>query len=158
MNVTGLMSQPVCACRDEESLRTAAERMWEHDIGVLPVVDDGGRLVGVVTDRDICMTAYLRGQTLEQCRIDSAMTREVASCHCETSVEDAQELMRQLQIRRLPVVDDQGRPVGMLSLNDLALAAARAESGRLGLQREGVLATLAAVSLHRRPQPGNGHS
>jgi CBS domain-containing protein len=158
MNVTGLMSQPVHACRDEESLRSAAERMWDQDIGVLPVVDDGGRLVGVVTDRDICMTAYLRGQRLDQCRIDSAMTREVASCHCDTSIEDAQELMRRLQIRRLPVVDDQGRPVGMLSLNDLALAASRTESGRLGLRREGVLATLAAVSLHRRAQAGDGQS
>lgn len=152
MNVTGLMSQPVHACRDEESLRSAAEQMWQQDIGVLPVVDGDGRLVGVVTDRDICMTAYLRGQSLDQCRIDSAMTRDVASCHCETTLEDAQELMRRLQIRRLPVVDDQGRPVGMLSLNDLALAAARSESERIGLRREGVLATLAAVSLHRRPQ------
>ncbi|MDX2169447.1 MAG: CBS domain-containing protein [Deltaproteobacteria bacterium] len=151
MNVAGLMSSPVRACRADETLHSAAERMWQGDIGVLPVVDPGGRLVGVVTDRDIAMTAYLRGQPLDACSVGEVMTHEVASCHAETSVEDAQEVMRTLQIRRLPVVDDAGRPVGMLSLNDLALAAARPDNGRLGLRREAVLATLAAVSLHRRP-------
>ena len=152
MTVSELMTTPVCTCRNEDTLRVAAERMWDGDIGVVPVVNDEGRLTGILTDRDICMAAYLRGQTLEECRVDAVMRTDVAACHPDNSLEDVQEIMRTLQVRRLPVVDDEGRPVGMVSLNDLALAATRAENGRMGLHREGVLATFAAVSLHRRPQ------
>jgi CBS domain-containing protein len=127
--------------------------MWAGDCGALPVVDDDGHLAGIITDRDVCMTAYLRGVSLDQCDVGSAMTTAVVACGADDSLDQAQESMRAAQIRRLPVIDADGCPIGMLSLNDLALAAPRAENGRLGMRKESVLATLSAISQHRTSDP-----
>jgi CBS-domain-containing membrane protein len=81
------------------------------------------------------------------------MTTAVVACGADDSLDQAQESMRAAQIRRLPVIDADGCPIGMLSLNDLALAAPRAENGRLGMRKESVLATLSAISQHRTSDP-----
>ncbi|MGB8330378.1 MAG: CBS domain-containing protein, partial [Polyangiales bacterium] len=101
-------------------LSTAAQLMWEHDFGALPVMGSDDRVIGIVTDRDICMAAYTQGRPLHAISVQVAMAKEVFTCRPEDSVEDAEHLMGDKQIRRLPVLDEAGQLVGMLSLGDVA--------------------------------------
>ncbi len=123
MKVEQLMKRPVRTCQSEDSLDWVAEIMWEADCGCLPVVDGEERLVAVVTDRDICMAAHFQGGPLYALKVRGAMSKQVFACHPQDAIADAENIMRSNQIRRLPVVDEENRVVGILSLNDLALEA-----------------------------------
>jgi CBS domain-containing protein len=133
MHVEARMTPEPVVCRPEDSLDTAASRMRDGDCGCLPVVDADGRVVGMVTDRDICMTALTTAATLAEVRVARAMTRHVATTRPLDSLEDAEYTMRQHQVRRLPVVDDRARVIGMLSCHDLLRSVAEnGDHGRDG--------------------------
>lgn len=150
MRIKDIMSKPAVTCRPDHTLNTAARLMWEHDCGVVPVVDDRDTLVGVITDRDVCMAAYTRGSPLGEISVSSAMANKVFACQPTDSLEAAEQLMSAQQIRRLPVVDGNQHPIGLVSLNDIARYAASVRK-RNGLDRE-VTQTLAAIC-QPRPQP-----
>lgn len=80
MKAKDLMTTDVKCCAEYNTLNTAAQMMWEHDIGCVPVVDKEGRAIGVLTDRDICMGAYIQGVLLTGALVTSAMSKEVFSC------------------------------------------------------------------------------
>lgn len=120
MRVEQLMNQPVRTCRRTDSLNQAAQLMWDHDCGVLPVVDDRGLLVGIITDRDICMASYTQGRSLLELVVETAMATRVFSCHIKDDIQAAERLMSEKKVRRLPVIDAGGRPAGMISLSDIA--------------------------------------
>lgn len=143
MRIEQLMTKPAITCSTNDTLNTAAQLMWEHDCGAIPVVDEGGRLAGIVTDRDICMATYTRGSAPQAIPVTTAMSRDVCSCAVGDSVETAEQLMRERRIRRIPVVDEAGRPIGLLSLNDITRSAARAK--KRGDVDRGVVDTLAAI-------------
>jgi CBS domain-containing protein len=145
------MSQPAITCSVHDTLNCAARLMWENDCGVLPVVGDDGRLAGVVTDRDICMSAYTQGKPLSEIPVSSAMARQVFSCHPQDSLAAAEHWMSKVQIRRMPVIDDDNRPVGVLSLNDMARSVATTRTTD-GLDQE-VVQTLAAICQPRLRPP-----
>lgn len=151
MKISQIMTNDVETCAPEDNLAAAASRMWDCDIGCLPVVDGGGQVVGMVTDRDVCMAALTRGQPLHDIPVSVAMSKEVLSCAPDATLIETEEIMRSGQVRRLPVVDSDACLVGIISLNDLARLAER-EIGRknrdLGAQE--VTATLAAVCEPRR--------
>jgi CBS domain-containing protein len=151
MDVFKIMTRRVFTCRPEDNLATAAALMWDNDIGCVPVVDGEGRAVGMITDRDICMSAYLKGQPLSQIQVGAAMSHPVHSCAPDHSVVEAETVMRARCVRRMPVIDGGGRLVGILSLNDLVREAAR-QRGRKGRELGGdeVTATIAAVSQPRQ--------
>jgi CBS domain-containing protein len=140
MKVKELMAREVRICRVEDSLNRAAQLMWEGDCGVLPVVGAGGTVVGMITDKDICMAAYTRGGPVESLRVGDAMAKQVSSCSPEATLEAAMSLMKETHVRRLPVLDSQVKLVGILSLNDLAREARR--RGRPG-ERQAMSADLA---------------
>jgi CBS domain-containing protein len=142
MHIKEIMSQPAVTCPERSSLDQAARLMWEFDCGVVPIVSDDGRLAGILTDRDICMAAYTQGRPLQDIPVTTAMTREVVAVHADDGIEQAEGRMRERQIRRLPVLDGDGRPIGLVSLNDLARLAGRARKS--GVDRE-LVQTLAAV-------------
>jgi CBS domain-containing protein len=119
--------------------------MWEHDCGVLPVVDDKDRVRGVITDRDICMSAYTRGHRLSDLRVANSMSPTVVSCQPDDDVAVAAQRMAEHAVRRLPVVDDKGRIQGIVSLNDLARAGAR--------DRDVAKAASSVLELVCRPRP-----
>lgn len=152
MNVSQVMSRDVVTCRPEDNLSQAARAMWDHDIGCLPVLGWDGRVIGMITDRDIAMAAYTQGRTLVDLAVEIAMAREVFTCLETDSLIQAEEVMRAHRVRRLPVLDGNGHLQGILSLNDLALEAAR-EQGKRGreVSAQEVSATMAAVCEHRRP-------
>jgi CBS-domain-containing membrane protein len=142
MQIKDVMSHPPVTCPATSTLDHAARLMWEFDCGIIPVVNDDGRLSGVVTDRDICMAAYMQGRSLASIPIRTAMAKQVVAVHAGDPIEQAEQLMRDNQIRRLPVLDADGRLIGLLAMNDLARLAGRAKKG--GVDRE-LVRTLAAV-------------
>jgi CBS domain-containing protein len=151
--VSDMMTLEVKSCAPGDTLSAAARIMWERDCGVVPVVDQDGRLAGLITDRDICMAAYLRGQRLEECLVGDVMSRPAVTCRPDETIERAEASMREHQIRRLPIVDESGRLCGILSMNDLVLATPAEGQRRGEIRPETVVSTLAGISRHRHPQP-----
>jgi CBS domain-containing protein len=130
MKVQDVMTPQVFSCGPEATLATAAACMWEHDCGIVPVVDGGGHVVGVLTDRDVCMAAFTQGRGLEALRVSHVMSGEAFTCSADESLNDVFSRLAARQVRRLPVVDGAGKLVGMLSLNDLARACLRVGTDR----------------------------
>jgi CBS domain-containing protein len=120
MKVQNLMTAKVETCWADDSLEVSAKIMWEKDCGFVPVVDAEYRVTGVLTDRDICMAAYTQGKKLAEITVRSAMAHQVFTCRDDEPIRAAEELMRDAQVRRLPVVDADGRLVGVISLGDIA--------------------------------------
>lgn len=120
MNVQEIMTRPVVTCRPTDSLHFAAKLMWEHDCGAIPVIDDTGKLVGIVTDRDICMATYTQGKAPQAIAVTEAMAKQVFSGRFNDSLESLERLMSDKQIRRIPIVDGNQRPIGIVSMNDIA--------------------------------------
>lgn len=127
-----------------DSLQTAAETMDRHEIGCILVTDDDERLVGVITDRDICLAASREQAPLTRLRIAAFMSTRARTCRPTDSLEKACEIMRTHHIRRLAVVDDGNVILGIVSLDDLAHA-----RGQDGLSADDLASTLAAVSARR---------
>ena len=119
MRIADVMTRDVAVVSPRHSLREAAGRMDELNVGALPVCD-GKRLVGIVTDRDITVRCTAAGASPVFTQVHEAMTDEVRYCFEDAPVEEAEQEMVRLQIRRLPVVDDRKRLVGMVTLGDLA--------------------------------------
>lgn len=140
MKIRELMSSPAHTCRPQDALTTAAQRLWEHDCGILPVVDGDGRVGAVITDRDICMAAYTSGKALAELRVADCMSRTLVTCRPDDDLATAVQRMSQHQVHRLPIVDDQGQPCGLLSLNDLAVVGA--SDARVGREAMKVLAAV----------------
>ncbi len=153
MKIEALMTREVETCRPTDSLSRAAELMWDHDCGCLPVVDESGRVIGMITDRDVCMAAYTRGEPLEGVAVSAAMSKQLFSCRPRDTVRDAESIMKGKRVRRLPVVDADGRLVGLISLNDIAREAERESAGgakAVGLDE--VALTLGAICAPRGPR------
>jgi CBS domain-containing protein len=130
MRVQELMTQMPATCTRESTCAEAARIMWDCDCGSVPVVDDNGRAVGIVTDRDICMSALFRGAPLSAIAVANVMSGDLATCQADDDVKDAERVMQQRQVRRLPVVDRGGALVGILSLGDVAQRVGQAPNGR----------------------------
>lgn len=132
MTVEPLMSQPVRPCRPEETLARAAALMWAHDCGALPVcagAEGEARAIGMLTDRDACVAAMSRGKALHELKVADAMSREIRVVERDDRPEDVELFTREQKIRRVPVTDERGRFVDIVSLAELARAARRAAAG-----------------------------
>jgi CBS domain-containing protein len=97
----------------------------KHDLGCVLVEDKEGHVTGMLTDRDICMSAYIQGVPLTGALVTSAMSKQVFACRPEDDVAVAEKLMWEKQVHRLPVVDADAGLAGLISLNDIAREAAR---------------------------------
>jgi CBS domain-containing protein len=147
MNVKEVMSREIRTIRMVDRCDAAARVMWENDCGVVPVVDGNQTLVGIVTDRDLCMAGYTQGRSLGEIAVTQVMARGVATCRPDDPLATALATMQQRQVRRLPVIDARGVVVGMLASNDLTrLAAARPAA----VDGATVLRALAAIAAPRR--------
>jgi CBS domain-containing protein len=128
MKIEQLMTRTVRACRHDDPLTAAARIMWEADCGCVPVLAAGNgaeRVVGMITDRDICMAAYTQGRPLSQIPVSSAMADGVFSCRTSDSLATALRVMETNQVRRLPVLDAADHLIGMIAFADLAREAKR---------------------------------
>lgn len=102
------------------TIAEAAKMMNAHDIGMLPVTEDG-RVLGAITDRDIVVRSVAEGHNPAETPVSIAMTPDVVYVSEDRDVNEAANVMEERQVRRLIVVDDEERPVGIASLGDLAL-------------------------------------
>jgi len=144
------MTQNVHCCDRDDSLERAAQLMWEHDIGAVVVVDGAGRPIAMLTDRDISMAAYIQGKPLAKIRVGEAMSKALVTVQTANSVSDVEQVMREHQVRRVPVVNAGGELAGIVSQNDLVREAARErETSNKEISAVEVTATLAAISQPR---------
>lgn len=117
--VAEIMTPQVCTIEPQQSLRAAAERMRELDVGALPVCE-GDRILGMLTDRDVTVRAVADGMNPEECCVSDVMTPNVEFATIDQDAQEVMRLMGDKQIRRLPVVDMDKKLVGIVSLGDLA--------------------------------------
>ena len=122
MKVKDIMTVGSRTCTPDTTLAAAATLMWEGDCGVLPVLDDG-ELVGIVTDRDMFIALGTRNARAAHVRVGAVATHAVSTCGPDDEVASALATMKQARVRRLPVVDAGGKLLGIISINDIALAA-----------------------------------
>ena len=123
MKVREIMTpDPVC-CIPEDSAQNVATMLRDQDIGSMPVVMDQSshKLVGVITDRDLCCSVVAHGLDPRQTKIDRIFSLNPVTCRDGENVTACEELMQRHQIRRVPIVDGEGRCIGILSQADLAL-------------------------------------
>ena len=121
MKVKEAMHKGVEWVAPETKLKDVAQKMRDADVGAIPV-GKKDRLVGMVTDRDIAIRAVSAGESLSDVTAGDVMTKGIVYCFANEEVDDAVRIMEEKQIRRLPVIDDNKRMVGMLALGDVAQA------------------------------------
>jgi len=151
VRIQDLMSCPAITCHVNDPLNLAAHRMWDQDCGALPVVNDDGKLTGMITDRDICMAAYTQGRSLDGLLVNGAMAIHLVTVRPEQTVDEILELMSAHQVRRVPVVDADGKPIGVVSIDDLAREAVQPDS-RMKNGPAKVTHAFAAISRPRVPK------
>lgn len=137
MKVRDAMHKGVQWVDPETKVSKLAKTMREHDIGALPV-GENDRLIGMVTDRDIVCRGFSNGSHADALTARDVMSEGIVFCRDDEELDDAMHIMEQKQIRRLPVINDKKRMVGMLSLGDVSHSSARELSGEV----------LQAVSAH----------
>jgi CBS domain-containing protein len=152
MKIQDIMTCPVESCGPATDLAAAAMIMWRQDCGVVPVVDTQENVVGVITDRDICIAAATRHCRPEELRVGDVMGNRLATVRPDDDVRVALDTMRRERVRRVPVVGADKRLLGILSLNDLAQAAkpvtARATSE---LNANDLLEAYKTIGMHPLP-------
>ena len=148
-----LMTRQVASVRANDSAAAASRLMWECDCGVVPVLDTEDRVIAMVTDRDICMAATIQDRAPSAIRLTEVMSRELHACSPDDTLAYAEKLMRARQVRRLPVLDEQRRLVGILSLADIVRASPRDRAANSELMPEQVTAMLADICASRNGAP-----
>ena len=150
MKVQDVMTEDVKSCRPHTDLASAAALMWQNDCGVLPVVIDGGKVIGVITDRDIAIALGTRNKKAAQISVKDVMTADLFSATPGEDIHAALKSMRKNRVHRLPVIDDHGKLRGILSLSDVALHAVHPTGKETPvLNYDDVVGTLKAVCEHR---------
>jgi len=127
MRARDIMTKDPQCLRREDTARRAAEVMRDKDCGVVPVIDDARRVIGIVTDRDLAVRVISYGKTPDT-RLGDVMTPSVRSCAADDDLRDVERKMAELQVRRIPIVDAGGRCLGIISQADIARAAGRDSS------------------------------
>jgi len=150
MKVREVMTKtPVC-CMSVDSLQTAADLMKSHDVGAVPVVNNytERKLLGIVTDRDICIKAVALGKINGMIKVMDVMTKSPITCRPDDSIEACESKMERNQVRRIPVIDAQGVCIGIVAQADIALRDIAEHTSH----------TVAAISQHHAPAPATAHA
>jgi CBS domain-containing protein len=143
MKVHELMTTNLFTVNDSQTVNDAAQLMWEHDCGCIPVLQaEGGKLAGVITDRDIAMAGYTTGERLQDIAVTTAFSSKAIVASPDDEITDVEEWMQANQVRRIPVVNELSEVIGIVSLNDIAIAANTRGSG---ISSKQVASTLSAI-------------
>jgi len=126
MKVTDVMAKPPAFCSPQTNLAAAVEILWRQNCGILPIVDSKEKVVGLVTDRDICVALGTRNRLPSEITVSEVASGKVIACKPDDDLRGALATMAQAKVRRLPVIDGAGKLQGILSIDDVVL---RAETG-----------------------------
>lgn len=148
MKIEDVMTRRVVAARADTDLSHVARLMWDNDCGCVPVVDAEDRVVGILTDRDLCMSANFSGRALRELRAGGCMANQVVTCRASDAPAAVAKLMGASRIRRVPVTDESGRLVGLVSVGDLLCAAEGAPAKDKKAIQAALVEALTAISAH----------
>lgn len=152
MKVSDIATRKARSCDTGTNLAAAAWIMWENDCGIVPIADRANKVVGLLTDRDICMAVATRRALASDITAGDVMSGKVYSCRLGDDVRVALRTMAEHAVRRLPVVNEAAELQGVLSLSDVVLAARDPRQAREGDPTWAeVMQTLASVSRPRQP-------
>jgi CBS domain-containing protein len=119
MKVKDVMTQEAVSCGAGTNVASVVELMWLRNCGILPVVNSHNKLIGVVTDRDICIAMGTRNRLARDLPVGEVATKQVFTCQPDDDIHEALDTMASKQVRRLPVVDKNDIPRGILSMDDI---------------------------------------
>jgi CBS domain-containing protein len=155
MKVEDLMTRDVKTCHRGTNLAEVASVLWESDCGALPVVDDDHKVVGIISDRDICFAVATKGRLASEVAVGEITGgRPVFTCTSNTSIQEALATMQQQQVRRIPVVSRENKIEGILSISDVVLAAQKEGWGnQQGVSNNEAISTLKAICERRHTAP-----
>jgi CBS domain-containing protein len=119
MKVKDVMTQSAVCCTSDTNAGAAVEILWNRNCGMLPVVGADGTLQGIVTDRDICIALGTRNRLPGDLTVGEMATKTVVTCNPDDEIHEALNTMAEKRVRRLPVIDRQGVPQGILSMDDI---------------------------------------
>ena len=153
MIVKEVMNHEVTTCLPDTTLESAAMLMWNGDCGTVAIVDEG-KVIGIITDRDICMAVALQHKTASEIQVQEVMSRHLFTCHPENDIMNALKTMSFQKVRRLPVINDGGQLEGIISIEDII---AHADRGRRGIQTpelsyDDTMTTLKAICRSHKPE------
>jgi CBS domain-containing protein len=141
MKVEQVMTPSPATCGPSDNLAQAVERMWDANCGIIPVDDDAGRVMSVVTDRDISIAAATRARAPGEIRVDEMELRAVVVCRLDDELTAALKMMKDHRVRRLPVISDEDILHGIISLDDIAMVA----GARDGVSAAQVISAMKAI-------------
>jgi CBS domain-containing protein len=148
MKVRDVMTKTAVSCRSEMSLAAAGALMWENDCGLLPIVNDSGKVTGVITDRDICIALSTRDNKPSQLTTGEVAKPPAVICLLDDDIHSALKTMSKERIHRLPVVNGDGGLVGILSINDLVLRAEKGDGRKPEISYDDVVRAFQAICAH----------
>jgi len=116
-----MTKNPVC-CRPDDTVAKAAQLMQSENIGSIPVIEieQTQKLVGIVTDRDLALKIVAKGQDAKSTKVEAVMTRQMVTCRAGDDLQIALDAMAEHQLRRIPIVDNDNRIVGIIAQADVA--------------------------------------
>ena len=141
MRVQDIMVRDAKSCRMDTNLAAATAIMWNNGCGALPVLDGDEKVIAMITDRDICIAAGTRNWIPSEIKVSDVVPQKVYTCSAEEDIHAALKTMQARKVRRLPVVSKDGKLHGILSLDDVAGKASKADS----LSYEDTIATFQAI-------------
>lgn len=146
MQIKDIMTSDVATCQPDTDLASVAKIMWDRDCGFVPVIDGAGHVSGVLTDRDICIASATRGVPPHKISAVQVMhAAPIHATHPDDQPATALAEMKEAKVRRLPVLTDDGRLAGVVSINDLILGSDHPG----GPAAREIVATMAAICSHR---------
>lgn len=159
MKVKEVMTFTPYTCRREANLGQATELMWKGNCGFLPMIGPDGKVCGVITDRDICIALGTSGKLASQITAGEVSGGKLFACSPEDEIHVALLSMREGKVRRLPVIDSDGKAVGVLSTDDLLLRAEPCGSGKIvELSTDEVVRSYRVINQRDLPQVAKKHS
>ncbi|HVB98799.1 MAG TPA: CBS domain-containing protein [Candidatus Dormibacteraeota bacterium] len=152
MRVKDVMTGTPVSCRLETNLAAASEMLWNQNCGILPVANDKGKVVGVITDRDMCIALGTRNRLAADIAVGEVISGKLFSCGPEDDLQTVLTAIGKMQVRRMPVIDAKGKLVGLVSMDDLVLhSEPRAPGKTPALSHDDVM--LALKKLYQRQVP-----
>jgi len=148
MKVKDIMTTDVKCCNLDTNLAAAAKVMWEADCGAVPVTNDQGQVLGMITDRDICIAGATRSSREGEIPVRDVISKTLYACRPGDDLRAAMETMQTHQVRRLPVLGQEGHLAGVISLRDIAVRARTSQAHEI--RAEDVLDTLIAITAPAR--------